>query len=71
VTVAEHEDVELGELRGAPVLPALRGTGLVDHAETDALDLGVSHLGQPLPQAAVIVVAPDPDQVVGPFLALV
>ena len=58
----EDEDVGVREPGGAALLPPLPVTRLVYDGDTHALDLGPRHLGQPLAERPVVVVAVHPDQ---------
>jgi hypothetical protein len=71
VAVPEHQQVGVGEARGAAGLAALLVPRLVDHGQPDALDLRAGDLGQPLAQRPVVVVAVDGDQPAGTLLEAV
>jgi hypothetical protein len=62
VAVAEDQQIDVREAGGAPGLAPLGVPGLVDDGDADALDLRPRHLGQPLAEGAVVVVAEDGDQ---------
>jgi hypothetical protein len=71
VTVSEDEHVEVWEPRAGPFLTTLRCAGFVHHAKADSLDLRTSHHWEPLPEGAMVVVAPHGDEAAGSRLEFV
>jgi hypothetical protein len=69
--VAENQHVGIRKEGLAALLPAPGLTGLVDHAEPDAVERHTGRLGQTPPKLVAVVVAVDTDQAPAALFELV